>query len=94
MKKPGFISAGQELVIPDVAPKLATVTVTSATLGDSTQSTLPISGGTYEVAKGDNLWNIAVRAYQDGYRWVDIAKENDLLNPGIIHPGNVLRLPR
>lgn len=92
--KPGFISAGQELVIPDVAPKLATVTVTSATLGDSTQSTLPISGGTYEVAKGDNLWNIAVRAYQDGYRWVDIAKENDLLNPGIIHPGNVLRLPR
>lgn len=94
VSNPGFIATGQELVIPDVAPKQATVVVTSTTLGDSTQSTLPISGATYEVAKGDNLWNIAVRAYQDGYRWVDIARENDLLNPGIIHPGNILRLPR
>jgi len=94
VSNPGIIVAGQELVIPDVAPKQATVLVTSATLGDSTQSALPISGATYEVAKGDTLWNIAVRAYQDGYRWVDIARENELLNPNIIHPGNVLRLPR
>lgn len=95
LSNPGFIATGQELVIPDVTPKLATVEVTTtSTLGDSTQSTLPISGATYEVVKGDNLWNIAVRTYQDGYRWVEIAKENDLLNPGLIHPGNVLRLPR
>ena len=53
-----------------------------------------ISGATYTVVHGDNLWSIAVRAYGDGYRWTDIAEENDLVNPGVIHAGNVFRLPR
>ena len=53
-----------------------------------------ISGATYSVQKDDNLWNIAIRAYGDGYRWPEIAKENDLVNPGIIHSGNILTLPR
>lgn len=53
-----------------------------------------ISGGSYTVVKGDNLWNIAVRAYGDGYRWVEIAQANELVNPSLIHPGNVFVLPR
>lgn len=53
-----------------------------------------ISGDSYTVVKGDNLWNIAVRAYGDGYKWVEIAKLNNLANPDIIHPGNVFKLPR
>jgi len=53
-----------------------------------------ISDTTYIVVKGDNLWDIAVRAYGDGYRWVDIANENDLVNPNLIHAGNVFVLPR
>lgn len=53
-----------------------------------------ISGATYEVVKGDNLWTIAVRAYGDGYKWTEIAQENNLTNPNLIHPGNILALPR
>lgn len=53
-----------------------------------------ITGTTYDVVRGDNLWNIAVRAYGDGYRWVDIARANHLANPRIIHAGNHFTIPR
>lgn len=53
-----------------------------------------ISGNTYTVVRGDDLWDIAVRAYGDGYKWVDIAKANNLTNPDLIHADNVLKLPR
>lgn len=51
------------------------------------------TGDTYTVQRGDNLWEIAVAVYGDGYRWTDIADANDLVNPSIIHAGNVLSLP-
>lgn len=54
----------------------------------------PISGDKYTVVKGDNLWNIAVRAYGDGFKWVEIAKANKLVNPNLIHSGNVFVIPR
>lgn len=50
-------------------------------------------GTSYTVVRGDNLWDIAVEAYGDGYRWVDIAEANDLANPQIIHAGNILIIP-
>jgi nucleoid-associated protein YgaU len=87
LTNPGVIYAGTKLVIPNVAPK--TVTVQPAV-----KVANPIMGSTYTVVKGDYLWSIAIRAYGDGYRWVDIAKANNLVNPDLIFPGNVLRLPR
>lgn len=54
----------------------------------------PISGTTYTVVAGDSLWSIAVRTYGDGFRWADIATENQLANPDIIHTGNVFVLPQ
>lgn len=53
-----------------------------------------ITGGTYVIQPGDDLWDIAVRAYGDGYKWVDIADANNLENPDLIHPDNTLKLPR
>ncbi len=53
-----------------------------------------ISGATYEVQRGDTLWDIAVRAYGDGYKWGEIARENKLVHPNLIHSGNILVLPR
>jgi len=95
LANPGLIESGQELAIPDVEPKLATVaTAETGVLGDSEDLSNAISGATYEVSPGDHLWGIAVRAYGDGYRWVDISTENDLENPNLIHAGNVLTLPR
>ena len=89
LENPGAIEVGQKLSLPDVESKLATTTeVKTAATADA------ITGATYEVVRGDSLWKIAVRAYGDGYRWVEIAKENKLANPDIIHAGNILVLPR
>ena len=48
----------------------------------------------YTVTQDDSLWNIAVREYGDGFAWTKIAVANNLVNPDIIHAGNVLRLPK
>jgi len=53
-----------------------------------------ITGTTYTVVRGDTLWDIAERAYGSGYKWVDIARANNLQNPDLIHRGNVFTLPR
>jgi nucleoid-associated protein YgaU len=66
------------------APKATTTVVSGA----------KINGNSYTVVKGDNLWEIAVRAYGDGYKWTEIAKANKLANPDIIHSGNKFTLPR
>ncbi|MBU0569532.1 LysM peptidoglycan-binding domain-containing protein [Patescibacteria group bacterium] len=89
----GEIEVGQELSIPSIGPSIVTVEV-DTTENVVETSTDAISGATYEVCEGDNLWKIAVRAYSDGYKWTDIANENELENPNVIHPGNVLTLPR
>ena len=85
------IEVGQQLVVPDVAAKQPTATKQVSTISKETQT---ITGGSYTVTHGDSLWNVAVRAYGDGYKWVEIAKANNLKNPNVIHAGNVLVLPR
>jgi len=80
IKNPGLIEVGQELTIPSLS--------LAQNIGE------PITGSKYTIVKGDNLWNISVRAYQDGFKWQEIAKANNLVNPRIIHPGNVLTIPR
>ena len=81
LSSPNLIYAGQELTIPDVEPKTTTIGA-------------EITETTYEVVAGDNLWNIAIKAYGDGLMWNNIAEANNLTNPDIIHTGNILILPR
>jgi nucleoid-associated protein YgaU len=88
--KSDSIEVGQKLTIPDVAPKQPTSTKKVEVVAQ----VQPITGDSYTVAKGDCLWKIAVRAYGDGYQWVKIAKANKLINPGLIHSGNVFVIPR
>ena len=88
--KTEVIEIGQKLTIPEVSPKQPTSTKKVAAVVQVT----PVTGETYTVVKGDSLWKIAVKAYGDGFKWVEIAKVNKLVNPGIIHAGNVLSLPR
>jgi len=47
----------------------------------------------YVVKKGDNLWKIASNRYNSGYKWVEIARENDLSSPGLLAVGQELRFP-
>jgi nucleoid-associated protein YgaU len=95
LENPGIIHAGNKLIMPPVAPKApieisngASQTTSAAIQNNS------ITGNTYTVVKGDNLWDIAVRAYGDGFRWPDIARANHLANPRLIHPGNFFIIPR
>jgi putative chitinase len=95
LENPGIIYAGNKLIMPPVAPK-APIEISSGasqTTNTAIQNT-SITGNTYTVVKGDNLWDIAVRAYGDGFRWPDIARANHLANPRLIHPGNFFIIPR
>lgn len=53
-----------------------------------------ITGEQYTVVEGDTLWSIAVRAYDDGYRWPEIAQANNIVNPHLIFVGTTLNLQR
>jgi len=47
---------------------------------------------TYTVKKGDTLWLIAKKYLGDGAKYKEIAKMNNIKNPNLIRPGQVLRL--
>lgn len=98
ISNPSSIEKGMILVIPQKTQGTPTITVTPAPAAAAqvpdAQAVQKITGNSYTVIKGDYLWEIAVRAYGDGYRWVDIAKVNNLDNPDMIFSGNVFKLPR
>ncbi len=95
LSNPGDIHAGDRLLLPEVKAKITTTNV-SKTVNVQNNSTNmnKITGNTYTVVHGDNLWNIAVRAYGDGFRYPDIARANNLSNPRLIHAGNTFVIPR
>lgn len=94
LSRPDKITVGQELTIPRAA--VIRSQAQSQAAEPVAQAANTISGASYTVVKGDNLWNIAVRAYQDGYKWPEIAKANadTVVNPNLIEVGMVLKLPR
>jgi nucleoid-associated protein YgaU len=50
-------------------------------------------GEVYKVEKGDNLWLISEKVYGSGYNYVDIVKENKLVNADQIEVGMELVMP-
>lgn len=85
ISNPDILYVGTKLTIPDVEPKVV----------KDMQSVLPsIKGDSYVVKEGDNLWDISVRAYGDGFKWVSLAKANNLTNPDLIFPGNTIKITR
>jgi nucleoid-associated protein YgaU len=104
LNDPGLIHSGSKLILPKVESKIATINngvekvnvsvVKGNTVASDTLTNKKITSTSYTIVKGDNLWTIAVRAYGDGYQWVKIAQANNITNPGIIHSGNSLKIPR
>lgn len=48
---------------------------------------------TYTVKSGDTLWNISKKNLGNGSKYIEIASLNNLSNPNLIFPGQVLTLP-
>lgn len=95
LTNPDYIEVGQELKLPKVAVKQPTKKLAEVSVSESFETpTQSITGDTYKVEKGDSLWKIAIRAYGDGYKWPEIAKVNNLINPDYIEVGQELKLPR
>lgn len=95
LTNPSTIFAGNQLVLPEITPTQTAVTPSPLKqLTHQQEAQTSIHGTSYTVAHGDTLWDISVRAYDDGYRWIDIAKANNLANPDIIHAGNILTIPK
>lgn len=98
------IEAGQILEIPKLeeiqtpTPVTVTDTTEETTLGtggaDTTIWGPKIEGDTYTVLEGDWLSTIAARAYGDIMAYPKIAQANNIQNPDLIYPGQVLTLPR
>lgn len=86
LSDPSDIKVGQVLALPKaeiIRPDSENIAATSTEIPK-----------TYTVTAGDYLWKIAVEQYGDGFAWTKIARANNLANPNLIHPGNVLTLPR
>ena len=90
---PDRLLVGQTLEVPQVEARDKT---TEQPTEVKITPAMSISANTYTVEKGDTLWGIAVKAYQDGYKWPEIAKANadKIANPDKIEVGMVLALPR
>ncbi|OGY18411.1 MAG: hypothetical protein A2900_03915 [Candidatus Chisholmbacteria bacterium RIFCSPLOWO2_01_FULL_50_28] len=91
LSDPGLIYPEQKLTIPRSEVKV--ISKSASTLSTSLE---PITSDSYTVVRGDSLWKIAVRAYQDGYAWPKIFAENKNLikDPGLIEADWELKIPR
>lgn len=90
IKNPNLIETGQKLIIPQVEAKKPT----KGLIAQGKTAEIKFKEDKYTIKSGDYLWKIALEAYGDGYQWNKIAKANKLVNPEIIHAGNVLIIPR
>ena len=95
LANPNKLLVGQTLEIPKAAVKGKT-TEKQAEMKITPTTATAVTGDSYTVQKGDTLWGIAVKAYQDGYKWPQIARANSttITNPNKIEVGMVLALPR
>ena len=82
-------------VKPTEAKKVAQATTapTKAPVKEETKISAPTTGD-YTVKAGDNLWTISENQYKSGYNWVDIARANNLSNPGQITVNQKLKMPK
>ncbi|MEK7616802.1 MAG: LysM peptidoglycan-binding domain-containing protein [Patescibacteria group bacterium] len=62
--------------------------------GDTTIWGSKIEGDTYTVVEGDWLSKIAARAYGDIFAYKKLADANNISNPDLIFPGQVIKIPR
>lgn len=100
----GRIEPGMELTMPKVEAKKQTLVEKKVEevkavpqAEQKNEQAERIDLDTYTTQKGDNLWEISVRAYGDGFKWTKIYWENRQIigkNPNILYSGLNLKLPK
>jgi len=91
LSRPDYVTVGEKLVIPAVSVRQPQKESGKLASGNKIADV-----SKYTVVKGDNLWEIAVAVYGDGYQWVKIYQANYEKigsNPGLIFAGTALSLP-
>ena len=86
-----FRGVGRKIEAPTGQPTSGEVKLIEEESGKLVPEGLP---KTYKVQKGDHLWMIAEKNFGSGYNWVDIAKENKLVNPNKILVDQELIIPK
>lgn len=86
------VTGTPEAIAPQTSPEALGSTGTGG--ADTTIWGPKIEGNTYTVVEGDWLSKIAGRAYGDITAYEKIAKANNIQNPDLIYPGQVLVIPR
>ena len=61
---------------------------------ESTQNEQNISEGKYTVKEGDTLFTIAEKYYNDGSKFEELAKTNNISNPDLIEAGQILDIAK
>ena len=91
LSRPDYVTVGEKLVIPAVSVRQPQKESGKLASGNKIADV-----SKYTVVKGDNLWEIAVAVYGNGYQWVKIYQANYEKigsNPGLIFAGTALSLP-
>jgi nucleoid-associated protein YgaU len=96
LSNPDSLEKGTNLVLPKTEQKNETSEPewTGLNMTQSANPVAKITGNKYKVVRGDTLWDIAVRAYGDGYQWAKLQSANKLSNPDLIIEGTDLNIPR
>jgi nucleoid-associated protein YgaU len=88
IENPNILFVGTKLSLPNVK------SIVTDKQENNSNDNSSIKNGNYIVKQGDCLWNIALRAYGDGYKWSDLAKNNNIKNPDFIYPGEIVKIAR
>jgi chemotaxis signal transduction protein len=76
------------------SPKVGQAAVTASNFikTDESQAPLiaPVERGFHLVRKGDTLWDLSGRYLKDPYHYGEVARENNILDPHWIYPGQIL----
>ncbi|TSC85397.1 MAG: hypothetical protein G01um10147_1173 [Microgenomates group bacterium Gr01-1014_7] len=88
-------AVAQVLPSPEASPQPQAMEEELGTGGADTTIWGPkIEGDSYTVVEGDWLSKIAGRAYGDIFAYNKIAQANNIPNPDLIQPGQILKIPR
>ena len=83
-----------QVVAAAVSPGATPAPATPATGASDAANPVVSSIDTTQVVRGDSLWRISRRIYGQGMRYTTIFSANDQIrNPNLIYPGQVLVLP-